>query len=73
VLVFGSWIGYAPYSNHAIATQLYGDQYAGLKGFRLEVSDTARHFIMFDDPQWMFRQMENFLATPERGTVSSTP
>jgi len=72
-LVFGSWVGYAPYSSHAIATQIYSDQYSGLQGFHLAISDTARHFIMLDDPQWLFTQMENFLATPESGTVSSHP
>ncbi len=71
-LVFAAWIGYAPYSNHQFAAQIYGDQYAGLKGARLEITDTARHFIMLDDPQWMFSKIEKFLATPESKTVSST-
>ena len=28
------------------------------------LSDTARHFIMFDDPAWFFRQLDAFLADP---------
>ncbi len=72
-LIFGAWTGYAPYSSHAMATQLYRDQYSGLKNFRLEISDTARHFIMFDDPQWLFVRMDNFLATPDSRAVSSNP
>ncbi|HTQ32398.1 MAG TPA: hypothetical protein VMI53_14395, partial [Opitutaceae bacterium] len=69
----GAWIGYAPYSSHTMAMQLYRGQYSGLKNFRLEISDTARHFIMFDDPQWLFVRMDNFLATPDSRTVSSNP
>ena len=70
-LVFAAWIGYAPYSSHQFAAQIYGDQYSGLKGVRLEITDTARHFIMLDDPEWMFGRIENFLATPEPKPVSS--
>ena len=70
-LVFAAWIGYAPYSSHQFAAQIYGDQYSALKGVRLEITDTARHFIMLDDPAWMFSKIENFLATPESKSVSS--
>ena len=61
-LVFASWIGYAPYSSHAFAEKIYGDQYAGLKGVQLKITDTARHFIMLDDPDWLHAQMEKFLS-----------
>jgi pimeloyl-ACP methyl ester carboxylesterase len=69
-LVLAAWIGYAPYSSHQFAEQTYGGQYAGLKGVSLKISDTARHFIMLDDPKWMFEQIENFLATPAAATVT---
>jgi pimeloyl-ACP methyl ester carboxylesterase len=71
-LVLAAWIGYAPYSNHQFAEQAYSSQYAGLADTSLKISDTARHFIMFDDPQWMFTQIENFLATPAINSVSSS-
>lgn len=71
-LVLAAWIGYAPYSSHAFAEQTYSGQYTGLTGTTLKISDTARHFIMLDDPQWMFTQIENFLATPARGAASSS-
>ena len=29
------------------------------------VTDTARHFIMYDDPQWFFAQLDAFLGNPE--------
>jgi hypothetical protein len=28
------------------------------------MTDTARHFIMFDDPSWFFAQLDAFLADP---------
>jgi pimeloyl-ACP methyl ester carboxylesterase len=71
-LVLAAWIGYAPYSSHSFAEQTYSGQYAGLAGTSLKISDTARHFIMLDDPQWMFTQIENFLAAPALNTVSSS-
>ena len=70
-LVLAVWIGYAPYSSHQLIEQIYGGQYSGLKGVSLKISDTARHFIMLDDPKWMFDQIENFLATPTANAVSS--
>lgn len=70
-LVLAVWIGYAPYSSHQLAEQIYGGQYSGLKGVSLKISDTARHFIMLDEPKWMFEQIENFLATPASAPVSS--
>ncbi len=61
-LVMGSWIGYKEYgADHAgIAANLQA-QYAKLAGVRIAVTDTARHFIMWDDPNWMFEQMDRFL------------
>ncbi len=42
-------------------------QYAKLDGVRIAVTDTARHFIMWDDPNWMFAQMDRFLRTGKDG------
>lgn len=61
-LALGAWIGYAPYSNHDYVDQTYRAQYAALAGFQLAISDTARHFIMLDEPEWTFAQIEAFLA-----------
>lgn len=37
-------------------------QYAKLKGVEIDVTDNSRHFIMWDDPDWMFRQLDRFLG-----------
>ena len=68
-LVLAAWVGYAPYSSHQFVEQVYRDQYAKLAGFQLTITDTARHFIMFDAPAWTFEQIENFLGAKK--TVST--
>jgi pimeloyl-ACP methyl ester carboxylesterase len=62
-LVMGSWIGYKEYgaTHDGIAASI-NSQYAKLSGVQIAVTDTARHFIMWDDPNWMFAQIDTFLA-----------
>jgi N-formylmaleamate deformylase len=38
------------------------DQYSKLTGVEIHVSNAARHFIMWDDPQWMFGYLDRFLV-----------
>ncbi len=63
-LVLGSWIAYKQYTDRARTEANLRAQYAKLAGVRIEVTDTARHFIMWDDPKWMFGVMDKFLAEP---------
>ena len=64
-LVLGSWIAYKQYTDRARTEANLRAQYAKLAGVRIEVTDTAHHFIMWDDPKWMFGVMDRFLAEPE--------
>ena len=41
--------------------QNYARQYAELRGARLVVADTAKHFVMLDDPAFLFARMDAFL------------
>jgi pimeloyl-ACP methyl ester carboxylesterase len=61
-LVMGTWIGWKPMgaTRESVDSNLR-KQYAKLDGVRIEITDTARHFIMWDDPKWMFAQMDSFL------------
>jgi pimeloyl-ACP methyl ester carboxylesterase len=61
-LVLGSWIAYAQYTDHDRTLANLRAQYAKLKGVLIRVTDTARHFIMWDDPDWMFGQLDRFLT-----------
>jgi len=59
-LVLGTWIAYKDYAPRAAIEATYKTQYQKLSGVTIELADNARHFIMYDDPKWMFERMENF-------------
>lgn len=58
VLVIGTWVAYG---DRARTEATFQAQYATLPGVRLVLSDTARHFVMWDDPQGLFRELDAFL------------
>ena len=60
-LVLGTWIAYKDFAPRAAIEQTFRSQYAQLPGARIEMADTARHFIMYDQPDWMFGHIEQFL------------
>ena len=60
-LVLGSWVAYKEYGPKALFEQMYRDQYRKLPGVRVELAEMARHFIMFDDPAWMYDRIDHFL------------
>ena len=59
-LVLGTWIGYKAYTDRERTEANLRGQYAKLAGVRIEVTDTAHHFIMWDDPNWMFGRIDRF-------------
>jgi pimeloyl-ACP methyl ester carboxylesterase len=62
-LVLASWIGYKQFTDREKTEANLKLQYAKLAGVDIRLTDTARHFIMWDDPDWMFAQMDGFLGT----------
>ena len=60
-LVLGSWIAYKDYGTKPLFEQMYKSQYQQLPGVKVELADNARHFIMYDDPAWMYDRIDNFL------------
>ena len=60
-LVLGSWVAYKAYAPKAAFEANYKAQYAKLGGVQVALSDIGRHFIMYDDPQWMLARMDEFL------------
>ena len=60
-LVLGSWVAYKAYAPKAAFEANYNAQYAKLPGVQVALSDIGRHFIMYDDPQWMVARMDEFL------------
>ncbi|HEY6394608.1 MAG TPA: alpha/beta hydrolase [Candidatus Binataceae bacterium] len=61
-LVLGTWAGMKEYTDRAKTEANFKAQYAKLAGARIQMNDTARHFVMWDDPQWMFSQIDRFLG-----------
>jgi pimeloyl-ACP methyl ester carboxylesterase len=60
-LVLATWIGYRDYTDHVKTDATLHREYAKLQGVELRLSDTSRHFIMYDEPQWFFSQIDGFL------------
>ncbi|MBX2945624.1 MAG: alpha/beta hydrolase [Cyclobacteriaceae bacterium] len=64
VTVLGAWIAYKDYGvTHESALKNFSDQYQHVKNVTIQLTDTAKHFIMYDDPKWFFEQMDKFLST----------
>ena len=62
-LVFGAWIGYKQFTDRARTEANLLSQYAKLAGVQIEITDAAHHFIMWDDPAWMFGHLDSFLTS----------
>ncbi|SDM43894.1 Pimeloyl-ACP methyl ester carboxylesterase [Catalinimonas alkaloidigena] len=66
-LAMGAWIGYKDYgATRETVLPAYQAQFQNLPHVQLELFDTAKHFIMWDDPEGFFRVLDQFL-TPARG------
>ncbi|UQV45159.1 alpha/beta hydrolase [Janthinobacterium lividum] len=60
-LVLGTWIAYKDYAPRTAIEATFQQQYAQLPGVKVALADTARHFIMYDQPDWMYARIEQFL------------
>lgn len=69
-MVMGTWLGYAPYADHAGIQTMLQQQYSKLPNADLRVSDTARHFIMYDDPTWFLAQLDSVLTPAAAAKVN---
>lgn len=60
-LVLGTWIAYQAYAPRTAIEATFQQQYQQLPGVQIVLADTARHFIMYDQPDWMYARVEQFL------------
>jgi pimeloyl-ACP methyl ester carboxylesterase len=60
-LVIGTWQG-RPGASRAEVEPVFTAQYAKLRGAQIVYADHARHFVMLDDPQFLFAQLDQFLT-----------
>jgi len=71
-LVIGTWVAYVEYGSTRDAVEKnFRDQYAALKGYKLILSDKARHFVMLDDPAGFFEATDSFLLGRAKPAVSA--
>jgi pimeloyl-ACP methyl ester carboxylesterase len=62
-LIMGSWIAYKDYGmSHDRLKASYGAQYEAMENHELVITDTGKHFIMWDDPEFYFAKMDAFLT-----------
>jgi len=62
VMLMGAWVAYKQYGvTHESTLKNYEAQVAGIKNCSVQINDTARHFIFYDDPAWFFEKMDGFL------------
>jgi pimeloyl-ACP methyl ester carboxylesterase len=71
VLVFGTWIAHKQFATREQVEQTFRRQYSGLRDWRLVLLDRARHFVMWDDPQTMFKQTDEFLASASKRIIAA--
>lgn len=57
VLILG-----APFPSKEVVTPNFEKQYANLTNKTLEIAPGGKHFIMFDQPEWLYTQINTFLA-----------
>ncbi len=63
VLVLGDWASYKDYgATRENVLVKYRQQFAAAGHVTIAISDTAKHFIMFDEPTWFFSEVDKFLA-----------
>jgi N-formylmaleamate deformylase len=62
VLLVGS-LAITPEDQRASMRQNYQDQVAKIKDHRVVFTETAKHFIQVDDPEWLHSEMDAFLES----------
>jgi pimeloyl-ACP methyl ester carboxylesterase len=71
VLLIGTWVGVKEQAQlrgvqltRDEVARTFEQQYAALPRMRFALADSARHFVMWDAPDWFFQQLDAFLADP---------
>jgi pimeloyl-ACP methyl ester carboxylesterase len=63
VLVLGDWFAYKGYgATRENTIGKYQHQFALAPHVTIEVNDSSRHFIMYDEPEWFYGQVDRFLS-----------
>jgi N-formylmaleamate deformylase len=66
ILVLGSWQGWDLIKSKADGEKHYSEQFAKAKNVTLVFSEHGKHFLMWENFDWMIGEMDKFLAKNER-------
>ncbi len=63
ILVLGSWYGLKDYGvTKDFVNENYKKQFSEAKNCEIIIADTAKHFIMLDDPKWFYKKIKSFIS-----------
>jgi N-formylmaleamate deformylase len=63
ILVLGDWVAYKAYgATHDNVLDKYRSQFGKAPHVSIALNDTSKHFIMLDEPQWFYEQVDGFLS-----------
>lgn len=63
ILVLGSWYGLKGYGvTKNFVNENYKKQFSNTKNCKIIIADTAKHFIMLDDPKWFCEKVKSFIS-----------
>ncbi|WP_438422835.1 alpha/beta fold hydrolase [Aquimarina macrocephali] len=66
VLVLGSWYGLKDYGiSQDMVKNAFESQYSKVKNCKIKIAEKAKHFIMWDEPNWTFEQINLFISGNE--------
>lgn len=65
-LVIGTWAGMKDFTTREQVEKNFRAQYQALPNHTFALADTARHFVMYDEPNWFFTQVDQFLNGPAK-------
>lgn len=63
ILVLGSWIGWGNFKTKDAVEKRYQMQYAPADKVTIVFSEKGKHFLMYDDFDWMIAEMDKFLKS----------
>jgi len=62
ILVLGTWVGYKSYGvSKESSLKSYQEQFRKAAHCTIKISQAGRHFLMWDDEQWLLSEILNFL------------
>ena len=63
ILVLGSWYGLKEYgATKDFVRNNYQKQYSKAKNCEIILADSAKHFIMLDEPEWFCKKVKSFIS-----------